>query len=289
MPVQLANSSPSIVLTGEKLRDEVCAAQREAKTVGLVPTMGALHAGHLSLVEAAKAECDLVVTTIFVNPTQFGPGEDLARYPQPLEQDLELLQQHGCDLVFTPATEVMYPDGFETTVDVGSVAVPLEGELRPTHFQGVATVVLKLFQQAPANLAYFGQKDYQQTLVVKQMVRDLNVPIDIRVCPTVRERDGLAMSSRNTYLREFERVQASLVYQSLQLAKDLVASGEQQVEALITKMREVLAIGPDIEVQYISIVKKGTVVPISVINGPVVALVAVKLGETRLIDNIEIG
>ncbi len=171
----------------DAVREVVRAAQAAGKTVGFVPTMGALHAGHLSLVDAARAECDLTVVSIFVNPTQFGQKEDLSRYPRDFDQDLRLLEGRGCDLVFAPSVEEMYPAGYVTSVDVGSLGRKLEGEYRPDHFRGVATVVLKLFQIAPADVAYFGRKDYQQSLVVRQMVADLNVPIEIRVCPTVRE------------------------------------------------------------------------------------------------------
>ncbi len=169
--------SLSTITSGTDLRSAVRAAQREGKTVGLVPTMGALHEGHLSLVDAARRDCDLVVATIFVNPTQFGPGEDLRKYPRDMQRDLTLLGERRCDVVFTPAVEEMYPTGFGTSIDVGAVAEPLEGQFRPGHVPGVATVVMKLFQLAPADRAYFGQKDYQQTLVVRQLVRDLNVPI----------------------------------------------------------------------------------------------------------------
>ena len=183
------------------------------------------HEGHLSLVDAARAECDLSVVSVFVNPTQFGPKEDLSRYPRDLDRDLALLGSRGCDLVFAPTVEEMYPAGYETSVDVGTLGRELEGEYRPDHFRGVATVVLKLFQIVPAEIAFFGRKDYQQSLVVRRMVDDLNVPIEIRVCPTVREADGLAMSSRNAYLSADERRRGLALSQSLQLAERLVREG----------------------------------------------------------------
>jgi pantoate--beta-alanine ligase len=188
------------ITRGADIRAAVWHAQQSGKTVGFVPTMGALHEGHLSLVDAARAECDVVAASIYVNPTQFGPSEDFEKYPRPVQRDLELLDGRGCNFAFVPKPSEMYPAGFDTWIDVGRVAAPLEGAARPGHFRGVATVVLKLFQLVPADFAYFGRKDYQQTLVVKRMVEDLNLPTAVRVCPTVRESDGLALSSRNAYL-----------------------------------------------------------------------------------------
>lgn len=270
-------------------RATVLAAQQAGETVGFVPTMGALHEGHLSLVQASLAACDRTVVSIFVNPTQFGPGEDLDRYPRVLEKDVQLLEEMGCWLVFAPLTEEMYPPGSETLIDVGSVAEPLEGALRPGHFPGVATVVLKLFQIVPADKAFFGQKDYQQTLVVQQLIRDLSVPIEIVVCPTVREPDGLAMSSRNAYLLAEERRQALAISQSLMLAERLYLGGETSVEAIERRMREHLAGAPLLELQYIAFLQAGSVTPVSIISGPTVIALAAKVGQTRLIDNHQIG
>jgi len=204
-PNQQASASreaaqPQLITAGDELRKTILDARRRGQTIGLVPTMGALHDGHLSLVDAARAECDLSVVTIFVNPTQFAPNEDFREYPREVTRDLSLLAGSGCDIVFAPDNDSIYRPNHATFIDVGPIGSMLEGEFRPTHFRGVATVVMKLFQLAPADRAYFGRKDYQQTLVVRQMVDDLDVPIDVRVCPTVREPDGLAMSSRNRYL-----------------------------------------------------------------------------------------
>src|SRR4051812_44716799 len=198
VPTSISNKTTlRIAASVRELRECLAAARHTGKRIGLVPTMGALHEGHLSLVDAARRECDFVVVTIFVNPTQFAPGEDFSRYPRNLEADLGKLHDRGAHLAFTPATSEIYPHGFSTSVDVGRIAEPLEGKFRPGHFRGVATVVLKLFNLAPADVAYFGRKDYQQTLVVRRMAADLDLPIEIQVCPIVREPDGLAMSSRN--------------------------------------------------------------------------------------------
>lgn len=277
---------PQFITTGHELRAAVRAAQREGRTVGLVPTMGALHEGHLSLVDAARRECDLVVATIFVNPTQFGPNEDLATYPRDLNRDLALLAERRCDLVFTPTVEEMYPANFGTSIEVGAVAQPLEGAIRSTHFCGVTTVVMKLFQLAPADRAYFGQKDYQQTLVVRQLVRDLNVPIEIRVCPTVREPDGLAMSSRNAYLSPDDRRRARALSESLRIAEELHRGGERDPQAIESAIRKQLSDIGGIEVQYIALLRDGTMEPVARIDGPTVVALAALVGGTRLIDNV---
>ena len=283
---ELAGRSPRVVTDGESLRQAVLAAHHAGQTVGLVPTMGALHEGHLSLVDAARAECDVAVVTIYVNPTQFAPDEDFQRYPRDLDRDLALLGDRGCDLAFVPANHEMYRPGHATFVDVGPIGEVLEGEFRPTHFRGVATVVLKLFQLALADRAYFGRKDYQQTLVVRQMVADLNVPIDVRVCPIVREPDGLPMSSRNAYLTPDDRRRAQALYRSLRLAEELAASGQRDVASVRQQMlREIERTG-GIEVQYIAFVADGTVTPVETITGPTTVAVAAVVGKTRLIDNI---
>lgn len=271
------------------MRRAILAARQKGRTIGLVPTMGALHEGHLSLIDASRAECDVTAATIFVNPAQFGPHEDLARYPRDLEHDSELLGGRGCNLVFAPSTEVMYPPGHATTVDVGPIGETLEGEYRPGHFRGVATVVLKLLEIAPADRAYFGRKDYQQTLVVRQMVRDLNLPIEIRVCPIVREPDGLAMSSRNAYLSPDERRRALVLSQSLRLAERLAAEGEQDVAVIRRQMQQMIDRAGGVEVQYIAFVADGTVTPVDQIAGPTVVALAAKVGQTRLIDNTVVG
>jgi pantoate--beta-alanine ligase len=280
--------SPRIITIGNELRAAVRAAQRDGKTVGLVPTMGALHDGHLSLVDAANRDCDVVVATVFVNPTQFNAPDDLARYPRNLDRDVALLAERRCDIVFAPSPEEMYPPGFDTSIDVGAVSRPLEGQYRPGHFPGVATVVMKLFQFAPADRAYFGQKDYQQTLVIRKMVRDLNVAIEIVVCPTVREPDGLAMSSRNSYLSRDERRRAVAISESLRLAEKLHRAGEREPQHIEAAMRSHLAGAGGIDVQYIALIRDGTVDPVTHIDGPTVIALAAVIGTTRLIDNIRL-
>ena len=273
----------------EDLRDAVAAARRASKRIGVVPTMGALHAGHVSLVEASCRECGFTVVTIFVNPTQFGPGEDFQRYPRPMANDLKLLSSYPVDLVFAPAQETMYPPGSATFVDVGPMAEAWEGDHRPGHFRGVATIVLKLFNLVAPDAAYFGQKDFQQALVVRRMVRDLDVPVEIRVCPTVREPDGLAMSSRNVYLSSAERRQALVLSRSLRLAEHLVAGGERRATDVHARMRALLATEPEVQVQYVAIVDPQTLAPVDDVGAGAVALIAAKVGATRLIDNTILG
>jgi len=278
------------VITGvDAMRTAVREIQRGGETVGLAPTMGALHEGHLSLVDAAAAECDRVVASIFVNPTQFGPSEDFSKYPRPLERDLELLRERGCDLVFVPEAAEMYPQGYGTSIDVGPVAVPWEGAARPGHFAGVATVVLKLFECVPADRAYFGRKDYQQTLVVRRMAADLNLPIDVRVCPIVRDADGLALSSRNVYLSPDERRRALSLSQSLRLAEEIISSGERDALVVRERMLALIAAVGGVAVEYVAIVLDGTVDEVAEIDGPVTIAVAARVGTTRLIDNVRIG
>lgn len=278
-----------VLTRGDEMRGAVRTAQLSGRAVGFVPTMGALHEGHLSLLDAARAECKCVAASIFVNPTQFGPHEDLKKYPRPLEQDLELLRARGCDLVFVPDVAEMYPAGFAASVDVGPVARPLEGAARPGHFAGVATVVLKLFQLVPADRAYFGRKDYQQTLVVQRMVEDLNVPVVIRVQPIVRESDGLAMSSRNAYLSPDERRRAVCLWQSLQLAATAYAAGETSADNLRAQMLAHIAAAGGAEVEYIAFLREGTVEEVPTVDGPTVVALAARIGRTRLIDNHRLG
>lgn len=251
--------------------------------------MGALHEGHLSLLETARTECDLTVVTIFVNPTQFGPQEDFRQYPRDLDRDLAQLGRIGCDFVFAPTNEVMYPTGHITSVDVGQLGQIFEGEFRPTHFRGVATIVLKLFQLAPADRAYFGRKDYQQTIVVRQMVADLNMPIEIRVCPTIRESDGLAMSSRNVYLSADERRRARSLSRSLRLAEQLVNEGQRDVATIRAQMQHEIVEAGGVQVQYIAFVADGTLSPVERIEGPTTIALAATVGKTRLIDNMLVG
>ncbi|HEX4142852.1 MAG TPA: pantoate--beta-alanine ligase [Pirellulales bacterium] len=275
---------PELLTTAEQLRVRVAQARAAGRSIGLVPTMGALHAGHASLVDASHRECGLTVATIFVNPTQFGPDEDFSRYPRTLEGDLALLGRHGTDCVFAPPPDQIYPPGHETTVDVGSVARPLEGAFRPGHFQGVATVVLKLFLLARPDVAFFGRKDYQQTLIVRRLIQDFGLPIQLRVCPTIREPDGLALSSRNRYLTADERQRAQGVSRSLALAARLVREGTVDAATIEQAMREELS-AAELAIDYVALADPETLAPLRSIDRPAVALVAVRLGKTRLIDN----
>ncbi|MBL7040114.1 MAG: pantoate--beta-alanine ligase [Pirellulaceae bacterium] len=283
------DARPRLVTTAIELRDAVAAARADGKTIGLAPTMGALHGGHLSLVRASLAQCDYTIVTIFVNPTQFGPHEDLGEYPRTLETDLDALSQCGVDLVFAPTNDGIYPKGFSTYVDPPRVAEALEGQCRRGHFRGVTTVVLKLFNLAQADVAFFGQKDYQQSLVIRWMVQDLDFPIEVRVCPTVREPDGLAMSSRNRYLSQPEREQALTLWRSLKLAVELFAQGESDAERITARMRELFEQTNINRVDYVALADPETLQPVHQIQASTVALVAAYVGDTRLIDNCRIG
>ena len=258
-------------------------------TVGLVPTMGYLHEGHLSLVSRAKAENQHAVVTIFVNPTQFGPNEDLSKYPRDLERDLDLLRPLGVDVVWTPTAEVMYPPGYQTWVEVEALTSPLEGAMRPGHFRGVTTVVAKLFNVTQPTKAYFGQKDAQQAAVIRRMVIDLNFPLEMVICPTTREADGLAMSSRNKYLNEAERKGATVLFRALSAAKALYEGGERNAEALRGKMKEVLASEPLAQMQYVSCADYDTLQELDSVTGKALLSMAVYFGKTRLIDNFVLG
>lgn len=254
-------------------------------SVGLVPTMGYLHEGHLSLTRRAKAECRQVVVSIFVNPTQFAPTDDLSTYPRDLERDLRLLESVGVDLVWTPMPEVMYPPGFQTWIEVQEMTRPLEGSVRPGHFRGVTTVVAKLFNAVQPTRAYFGQKDAQQAAVIRQMTRDLNFPIEIIVCPIIREADGLAMSSRNVYLDMEQRKAAAVLFRALTAAKDEFEKGERDAEKLRRKMKEVIDGEPLAQMQYVSCADYDTVQELEKVTGKTLLSMAVFLGKTRLIDN----
>jgi pantoate--beta-alanine ligase len=264
----------------------VCAQlRREGRILGFVPTMGALHEGHLSLVRAAKAECDVVAVSIFVNPTQFGPNEDFAKYPRSFEQDCTLLEAEGAHLVFAPAAEEMYPAGTSTFVHVEGVSERLDGASRPGHFRGVATVVSKLFHIVCPHKAYFGQKDAAQVAVLRKMARDLNFPAQIVVCPIVREPDGLAMSSRNRYLSPEERRQALVLSRSLKRVEELAACGEMSSRKLTAAAREVLAAEPSVRIDYITAVDPDTLEEIDEVSSGTLFAVAAFVGSTRLIDN----
>ena len=258
-------------------------------TVGLVPTMGYLHEGHLSLIRRAKAECDSVVVSIFVNPTQFGVNEDLSKYPRDLERDLSLIEPLGVDLVWNPTPEIMYPTGYQTWVEVEAMTRPLEGAMRPTHFKGVTTVVAKLFNAVQPHKAYFGQKDAQQAAVIRQMTRDLNFPIEIIVCPTTREADGLAMSSRNKYLEGADRQAATILFRALSAAKSAYEGGERNAEKLRTMMKDTLATEPRAQPQYVSCADYDTLEELDVVSGKTLLSMAVLIGKTRLIDNFVLG
>jgi len=264
-------------------------ARSDGKKLALVPTMGALHQGHLSLVERAREECDTVVVSVFVNPTQFCLEEDLARYPRDLAGDVVTLGPLGVDVLFSPSAADMYPPEFETFVEPGAVAAPLEGACRPGHFRGVATVVLKLFNIVGPHVAYFGQKDFQQTVVVRRLVEDFNLDVRLVVCPTAREQDGLAKSSRNAYLSDSQREAASVLHRSLRCAEELFSAGERRAGRVLEEMHKVLAAEPRAKLDYVALVEPARLQPIDLIAQGFVALVAARVGAVRLIDNTVLG
>ncbi len=272
------------------VRRAVGEARALGATVGMVPTMGALHEGHLSLIRQARAETDTVVVSIFVNPTQFGPNEDLARYPRTLAQDVRLSQEAGADLIFCPSNAEMYPVGFSTWVDVEGLTDGLCGRSRPGHFRGVSTVVTKLLNICAPDKAYFGEKDAQQLAVIRRMVRDLNMPMTVVPCPTVREADGLAMSSRNVRLTEQERAQAPALYRALTTARRLKEAGERDAASLDRAVRDVLAEATEGEIDYIEIVDAKTLMPVTTLTDETLVALAVRFdgSGTRLIDNIRL-
>ncbi len=278
-----------VVDTIGQLRGELSSLRTKGKTVGFVPTMGYLHEGHLSLVQKARASNDVVVASVFVNPTQFGPNEDLASYPRDTERDLSLLRDAGTDVAFFPSVEALYPEGFTTYVTMeGPMTATLCGRSRPNHFRGVATVVTKLFNIVQPDRAYFGQKDAQQVAVIEQMVRDLDFDIEIVACPTVREPDGLAMSSRNTYLSEAERAQAPLISKALFGAKERIEKGERNSSVLIDYLQESIRGIDGAVIDYVSIVDLRSLADLEIVRGKVLIAMAVKVGRTRLIDNIRV-
>jgi pantoate--beta-alanine ligase len=261
-------------------------ARAGGKRLGLVPTMGALHEGHLSLVRAAKAQCDAVVVSIFVNPTQFGPAEDLSKYPRQFDEDCRLLKKEGVDLVFAPPVEEMYPPGAVTWVLVEGLSEKLDGRSRPGHFRGVTTVVAKLFNILEPDAAFFGQKDAAQLAVIRRMVRDLNFPVEIVACPIVREPDGLAMSSRNAYLNREERGRALVLQRSLQETRKQFQAGERIAAKLISTGTEVFASEPHVRLDYFEIVDPDTLDPVNRVSQKTLVAVAAYVGSTRLIDNL---
>lgn len=275
-----------VAKTIESVRKLVKAARGEGKVIGLVPTMGALHIGHISLIEAAVKKCDFVLVSIFVNPTQFGPSEDFEKYPRPIDADLEICKKAGVDAVFAPTTEQIYPQENLTWVNVEKLTEELCGRFRPGHFRGVTSVCAKLFNIVSPDIAFFGQKDAQQAIVIKRMVADLNMPLEIIVCPTVREGDGLAVSSRNQYLTEQERKDAAYIYKSFEEGRKLAESGVTDCKEIIAKIREILNRIPSITIEYVDIVDAETIQPVENITGRILIAIAVKIGSTRLIDNI---
>lgn len=270
------------------VRRAVRDARREGLSLGCVPTMGALHAGHMSLIDAARRECRHVAVTIFVNPTQFGPNEDFAKYPRTLEIDLAMCREAGVDLVFLPAVQTLYPPSFATFVEVERLSQILEGAFRPGHFRGVATIVLKLLNLLQPDLAYFGRKDFQQQLLVRKMCRDLDVPVEIRTCPTIREPDGLALSSRNRFLSPADRQKALALSQALRMAERSLKEGQRDVVSVGAAMRRYLESTPGVTVDYATVAHPETLEELTAPLAEMVALVAARVGSTRLIDNIPI-
>lgn len=278
-----------IIKTTSALRAAVRKARDAGLTIGLVPTMGYLHEGHLSLMRRARKENDLVVATVFVNPTQFGPNEDLDAYPRNPKHDMALMQSEQVDIAFMPETADLYPDGFATCVEVkGPMTQVLCGASRPNHFRGVTTIVAKLFHLADPHRAYFGRKDAQQVAVIRKMARDLDFDLQVVICPTVREADGLAMSSRNSYLSDRQRMDAVVISQSLFEARDMITRGEQYAQNVIDHIRSRISAVEQAEIDYVAAVDTDSLADIDILAGRVLIAVAVNIGGTRLIDNIDI-
>ncbi|MCD6441812.1 MAG: pantoate--beta-alanine ligase [Candidatus Marinimicrobia bacterium] len=270
------------------IRKELALLRSVGKTIGLVPTMGYFHEGHLSLIDVARKNCDIVVVSLFVNPTQFGPNEDLAKYPRDFERDERLAKERGADIIFYPDTREMYPDPFLTYVVTEKLSGVLCGESRPIHFRGVTTVVAKLFNIVQPDIAVFGRKDAQQAIIIKKMVADLNFPVEIIVAPIIREADGLAMSSRNTYLNSKERKQAPIIYRALQKAIEMVQRGELDAESVERSIRQQIETAPLARIEYIEIVNEKNLEPVKTIEPGTFVAVAVWFGKTRLIDNVDL-
>lgn len=281
-------STPVIATHIEEVRRFVADARRTGRTVGLAPTMGALHAGHASLFRRARAEHGCVVASIFVNPTQFGPNEDFHRYPRPFEDDVALCAAEGVDLIFRPEPAVLYPPGYQTFVEVTELGRGLCGASRPTHFRGVATVVLKLFNIVQPDVAYFGQKDAQQARLLERMAADLDVPVRLAICPIVREPDGLAMSSRNRYLDPEQRRRATVLHHALEAMRNSIEAGERSAATLTGVARALVQATPGAELDYAEIVSWDDLKPVDPLRGRILAAIAVRFGATRLIDNVRI-
>ena len=280
-----------IVRTVAALREALAPERYAARTIGLVPTMGSFHEGHLSLMRQARRDCDVVVVSLFLNPTQFAPSEDLETYPQDEQRDARIAEAEGVDLLFAPAVDEVYPDGFETTVSLGGLTSVLEGEPRgrgPGHFAGVATVVTKLFNMVGPDVAYFGQKDAQQALVVLKLVRDLDIPVRIQVCPTIRDSDGLALSTRNAYLSSQERERALALSKALRAAEAAVDGGERDGSAVLRAARVELE-RAGIEPEYLELRSSSDLSPVERVNGTTLLAVAARVGRARLIDNVILG
>lgn len=275
-----------ICTTVAEVRGAIRATREHSQRLGLVPTMGALHAGHLSLVRAAKAQCGAVAVSIFVNPTQFGPTEDFAKYPRSFDLDCAFLEKEGTDIIFAPPVAEMYPEGETTWVTVEGLSEKLDGRSRPGHFRGVTTVVAKLFHVIEPQAAFFGQKDAAQVAVIRRMVRDLNFPVEIAVCPIIREADGLAMSSRNAYLNQQDRVRALVLHRSLQQVEKKFRAGERAVAPLIEAGRAAIDQEPQVWLDYFEIVDPETLDPVEHASQRVLVAVAAHVGSTRLIDNV---
>lgn len=275
-----------VIRSPQKIAGALRRIKLRKKKIGLVPTMGALHEGHLSLIRQARRENDFVAVSIFVNPAQFGPREDFRRYPRRVKKDISLCRREGADFIFLPKAEDMYPAGFATYVNVEGLSNLLCGKSRPGHFRGVATVVTKLFNIVAADTAYFGQKDFQQTAIIKRMVDDLNIPVKIKVLPTVRQDDGLALSSRNAYLSLKERKDALVLPESLKLAADLACSGVRDADKIILAMKKMILKRKRARIDYISIVDCSNLKPVKKIGGKCIILLAAWIGRTRLIDNM---
>ena len=277
------------VTTIAETRAALAGLRRGGRTVGLVPTMGALHDGHLSLVRASRDRCDVTVVSVFVNPTQFGPGEDLDSYPRDLDADAALLESAGADLLFAPDASEMYAEGAETRVEPGSISTVLCGASRPGHFAGVATVVVKLLGITLPDFAFFGEKDYQQLKVIERVVRDLDMPVRVMGCPIVRDEDGLALSSRNRYLNAGERVSARVLSRALRRLCERIARGEVAVSGLTRALADEVSGEPEVRLEYAAIVDAETLAPLGRLTSPGRALVAARVGRTRLIDNVAVG
>lgn len=280
--MRIIRSPQAMTVWSERLR-------REGVKIGLVPTMGALHDGHRTLIRSARLKSDALVVSIFVNPTQFAPTEDLAKYPRPIRKDRVLCKEAGVDVCFEPTVAAMYPEGFQTVVTVPSIARRWEGHTRPQHFSGVATVVTKLFGMVRPHIAVFGQKDYQQSALVRQLVKDLNLDVEILVRPTVRERDGLAMSSRNIYLSTQERRIAPILFHALEAGRRAIEAGLTEAESVQAIMHKVIAGAPMMEIDYLAVCDSRTLEPLMKIDRQVVLLGAIRLGSVRLLDNVLAG